>query len=268
VCLGILYVLEKFYDYQFVKNGLAGITIENGNTYDYLFIGDSRVSSIKTNVIDSVTGLRGVAVANFGSSLGDIRETLEIFLAAGNRCKYVFMSIDPAIGSRKYVGKKFLYVPFRQYLGMAGLHFPFSDYARFNKNYSIAKLRQAIMGEWDPMRRHNPDQPEFRRRTVQFVDHSARKFHADFLAGLKRYCESKGIELVLYTAPYTPDYLSIQTEFSKYKMKIDSLGIPFFDYSALYPDNSYFIDDVHLRRSSEVLFSLEISKMVSAVAGL
>lgn len=265
LCVGILYSLEKFYDYNFAKNGLAGIRIDGGESYDYLFLGDSRVSSIRPTVIDSVTGLKGIAVTNFGASLGDIRETLNIFLTAGNHSKYVFMAVDPFIGSRNYVGKEYLYVPFKQYLGVDKFHFPFSEYARFNRNYSLSKLASAIAGEWDPMSRHNPDQKEFRRRPVQFIDHSSRKFHADFIVDFRRFCESKGMKLVLFTPPYTPDYLGIQTQFSKYKTQIDSIGVPFFDYSALYGDKRYFIDDFHLRRESEVLFSLEVSRMVSSV---
>ena len=268
VCIGILYSLEKFYDYHFAKNGLAGIGMDGGRSYDYLILGDSRVSSIRTGVIDSVTGLKGMAVTNFGASLGDISETLDIFLMAGNRSKYVFLAIDPFIGSRNYVGKEYLYVPFKQYLSVDKFHFPFSRYARFNRNYSLSKLADAICGKWDPMRRHNPDQPEFRRRNVQFTDHSLRNFHTDFLVDFKRYCESKGMQLVLFTPPYTPDYLAIQTAFANFKMKIDSLGVAFFDYSELYDDKRYFIDDFHLRRDREAVFSLEVSEMVRTIVAL
>lgn len=267
VCIGILYSLEKFYDYHFAKNGLAGIGMDGGRSYDYLILGDSRVSSIRTGVIDSVTGLKGMAVTNFGASLGDISETLDIFLMAGNRSKYVFLAIDPFIGSRNYVGKEYLYVPFKQYLSIDKFHFPFSRYARFNRNYSLSKLAEAIAGKWDPMRRHNPDQPEFRRRHAQFIDHSSRNFHTDFLVTFKRYCASKGMQLVLFTPPYTPEYLAIQTKFSKFRSRIDSVGVQFFDYSALYGDKRYFIDDFHLRRESETLFSLELSRIVSSVVG-
>lgn len=265
VCLGVMYALETFYDYEFAKNGLAGIKMNTAYSYDYLVLGDSRASSIRSSVIDSVTGLSGVTVANFGSSLGDLRETLDIFLECGNSAKVLFLSIDPAIGSRNYVAKKFLYVPFKQYLGTSGFHFPFAEYARYNRNFSLQKLSQAISGKWDPMRRLNPDQPFFKRRMVQYVDHSARDFHIEFLIDLRHYCETRGMQLVLFTAPYSPDYRAIQSEFSKYKRKIDSAQLRFFDFSELFDDKQYFTDDVHLRRSSEVLFSLEISKMVESV---
>jgi hypothetical protein len=262
ICMGVLLGLEKFYDFEFTKNPLFGIDNNRSTHYDYVVLGNSRVGGVYSSIVDSLTGLNGITISNPGANLGDLRMTLEYFLERGNTTKYLFMAVDPPAGSRDYSRKKYLFIPYNQRFGLAGIHFPFVKYATYNKNYAIKNLWKAINGKWNRLRKPNPDKQGFVRWDFLFQDHSIREFHDEYLVDLRMFCLAKDINLVLFTPPYTPEYLSIQSEFDKYQHEIEAIEIEFHDFSAFFNDNSYFVDDMHLGYNGELLFSREVAKMI------
>ena len=135
----ILITLDVFYSYSITRHPLYGIP--KNRHFDYLIIGDSRVSSILEDRLSYLTGGSAMVIPVSGGGLDDLNKVIGHFFDMGNRAKTVVTSIDLRIGGNLGIKHEWLFYAYdsrkRHYMNP---RVPFEMYVRNNKDVTIRKI--------------------------------------------------------------------------------------------------------------------------------
>jgi hypothetical protein len=77
----------------------------------------------------------------------------------------------------------------------------------------------------------------------------------DEIHSFERMLRKNGVkELVLFTAPFSPNWFHSQSDTSTYKRKLVNAGFKYIDLSTIYPDTTYFKDYTHIKNNKYLEF--------------
>lgn len=135
-------------------------------TYDYAVLGSSRAfSSIDINLLDSITGQKGVNLGLNGSGFEENYITLKLFLLNKNTAKKLYFQVDPySFMSEKSFSNSFhayAYLPYWDkdqnienilqkevpYIKKLPFYFPYLTYFIYNNYYSPIQIARSFLKE-------------------------------------------------------------------------------------------------------------------------
>lgn len=275
ISLGItvtLSVMDILYTWAIAETRLHGIG--KNEHIDYLIAGDSRTNPLLPQYLNTITGKKIINIGEPGYVLDDNIKVLEYFFKRGNRVDRVLLQVDWKFGSRKpedVTPKDWRYLPnFIREEGLLTPRVPFKLYAENNRNIKIGNvyryMKKAVTGK-DP--NAILDTMSVLRSPRTFLpndklkdDYSKMKFRMEDIKALDAYLKKNGVkELILFSPPYLPGWISTQSDSASFKQIVRSAGYKYHDFSTVYKDTIYFKDDLHVRNNKY----LEFCRLFAAV---
>jgi hypothetical protein len=268
VAIGItatLSAMDILYTWAISETKLYGIG--KNEHIDYLIAGDSRTNPLLPQYLCAITGKKVINIGEPGYVLDDNIKVLEYFFKRGNRAERVLLQVDWKFGSRKpedVTPKEWRYMPnLIREEGLLTPRVPFKLYAENNRNIKIGNvyrfMKTAVTG-YDPnarldtmsvLRSHRPFLTNEKLRD----DYSTMKFRIEDINALNAYLKKNGVkELILFSPPYLPEWISTQSDSASFKQIIRSAGYKYHDLSTVYRDTTYFKDYLHVRNSKYLEF--------------
>ena len=263
LCGIILTSLDILYTWSITQTPLFGI--RDNRRYDYLVAGDSRTNALLPFYMDHVSGLRTINVGFPSFTFEDTREMLEYFFAKGNHTDYVLLQMDQRFGTAFELKKQWKYEPYlMRERGFLHPRIPFHFYAENNKNITFAEVTRSMKlamkgqvdtGATDSIAVLNSNTP-FRFNEKLLEDNSRKHFRMEEIEKLRAYLKQKGVkELILFTAPFAPNWFPSQSDTSSFKQQIKKAGYQYHDFSTVYDDTAYFKDYTHVKNKKYLEFS-------------
>lgn len=207
------------------------VLAQKNGAYDYAILGSSRAFGVvDMNLLDSLTGLNGINIASNGSGFKDNFLVLHLFLKS-NTIKKLFLQVDMGSLNSKVAFSNefhaFTFLPYWNDLLVRGVLqeklpklnncftdiFPKGRYFYFNKYFSPKEvIRRGSFSDLSDrytktkggMGGDNLSQPKKEITTYPWPE-SVDPEDWKYLIEIKEYAESKGIEVVIFTAPRYQD---------------------------------------------------------------
>jgi hypothetical protein len=262
--------LDILFTWAITAKPLSGI--RERRHYDLLIAGDSRTNALLPGYLDMITGLRTINIGTPSLNLEDNHRIMEYFFERGNTVDQVALQIDLRFGTARRAVKDWEYEPYliRQ-KGLLSPRVPFLFYAKHNQNITLHKVWKGIShiledSKEDPgldtMKVLHDFRPFlFNERLL--ADHSCDPFLMDELKDFERYLKRNGVkQLILFTAPFSPNWFSSQTDTTLYKKRLREAGYTYHDFSTIYRDTSYFKDYTHIKNNRYLEFCREFRRVV------
>lgn len=258
-----LSLLDIAYTWAITQKPLSDIYTHKH--YDYLIAGDSRTNPLLPSYLDMITGLKSINIGYPAYTLEDNKRIMEYFFERGNKVDRVYLQMDLRFGTANEVKREWFYKPYliRQQ-GLLSPRFPFDFYARNNKNITFMTVKNHLMhGMRSPAERAYFDSMEivndyrpFKFNEKLLEDHADKPFLMNELLSFDRMLKQNGVkELVIFTAPYSPNWFDSQSDTSTYKKRLVNAGFKYFDLSTIYRDTSWFKDYTHIKNNKYLEFS-------------
>jgi hypothetical protein len=263
----ILTALDIGYSYSLSRHPL--LKIPKHERFDYLIIGDSRVSSILEKQLDSLTGRRCLVLANYGGNLDDMPFVIDYFFQNGNTARTVISSIDLRIGGNEGVKHEWLYYAHTSRKnGYLGLKFPFLIYARNNTTVTTKRIFEDLFKDVDSSRKDQRNMnilQWYEPHKDQMKDYSLNPLRIESLVNLKNILKAHGVsDHRLLIAPLSPEFDALQSDPDGYKSLLRDNGFRYYDFSAQFTDTSGFADLVHLKRKAYVDFTAAVADSITS----
>lgn len=264
----ILTALDIGYSYSLSRHPL--LRIPKHQRFDFLIIGDSRVSSILEKLLDSMTGRRCLVLPNYGANLDDMPFVIDHFFQNGNTAQTVISSIDLRIGGNEGVKHDWLYYAHTSRKnGYLDLRFPFLIYARNNTTVTTKRIFEDLFRDVDSSRKDQRDMnilQWYEPHKDQMKDYSLTPLRIESLLNLKNILKAHGVtDHRLLIAPLSPEFDALQSDPDGYKRLLRDNGFRYYDFSALYTDTSSFADLVHLKRKAYADFTAAVADSIASV---
>lgn len=271
-----LSLLDIFYTWAITRRPL--FWIEKDQHYDYLIAGDSRTSPLLTPYLEMITGKKTINIGYPAFTLEDNRRVLKYFFDRGNRADTVYLQIDLRFGTATDIRRDWYYRPYLvMQEGMLTPRVPFKYYAENNKNITLRTIGSNLNYHWSKHETRDAwdtslvvaDYRPFQYNDKLLADHSHLPFLMDELKSFRRFLSDHGVsELVLFTAPYSPNWFHSQRDTSNYKKLIRAEGFIYHDLSGLYSDTTYFKDYTHIKNNRYLEFCRDFNdRIIRSVAG-
>lgn len=271
----LLSLLDIFYTWAITRRPLLGI--EKNRHYDHLIAGDSRTNPLLPPYLEQITGKRTINIGYPAFTLEDTRRIFRYFFENGNSVDTVYLQIDQRFGTATEIKRDWYYKPYLiMHEGLLTPRVPFSLYARNNKNVTPKTVRENLRYIWvreadktildtnNIILNYSP----FVYNTKQLADHAKMPFLLEDLTSLDAFLKSNGVrKLVLFTAPYSPNWFASQSDTSNYKQKIRAADFSYYDLSKRYLDTAYFKDYVHIKNNRYFEFCRDFNNIVISRGG-
>ena len=265
-----LSLMDIFYTWAITQKPLHDIR-ENEHV-DYLIIGDSRSNPLLTFYLEHLTGTKVLNFAEPGFILEDNLTMLDYFFRKGNTVDRVLIQADWKFGSRTEVGKDWAYTPYLiREKGLLSPRIPFWMYAENNRNFKPMFLVKQIM---DGIKKQpssiladtigiNASNFPFRYNENLNVDYSKYLFRINDIKALETRLKARGVkEVILFSIPHLPEWITTQSDSATYKRTIRNSGFKYYDFSTIYADTTGFKDYLHVRNSRYTEFCRRFSATV------
>lgn len=257
--------LDILYSHAIARHPL--LRIPEGRHYDHLVLGDSRVSSLLEQTLDTATDAGWIVVPHYGGNVDDIRRVLDQFFESGNRADTLWLSVDMRLFGNTGTNYEWLYYAYdsrrRHYLNP---RFPFVTYARNNARVDMRRVLTDLRRPVDTSRKESRDfgiVQWYAPHNDQKRDYSAQAFRRGALDSIMRGAAHKGVKAIgLFTAPLSPDFAGYQSRPDAFKKELRGLGLRYIDFSNTFSDTVYFADLVHLKRRHYRDFTLAFADSV------
>lgn len=272
--IGVTLSLLDIY-YTWVISETPLYEIGNNEQIDYLIAGDSRTNPLLPEYLRIVSGKKVINIGEPGYVLDDNIKILHYFFDKGNKVDRVLLQVDWKFGSRypeDVEPKDWRYMPnlIRQE-GLLTPRIPFIFYAKNNRNIKpthivkfseIALLRDGKTDPLDTMSVLRSDRT-FKHNEKMLEDFSKFELRLKDIIALDTFLKRKGVkELILFSAPYLPEWITSQSDSASYKHKVRQAGYRLHDFSTVYKDTTMFKDYLHVRNNKY----LEFCRLFAAVA--
>lgn len=254
-------LLDIFYTWVISEHPVY--SIKNDEQIDYLIAGDSRTDPLLESYLEHVTGKKIIQIGSPGYILENNIEILEFFFSKGNRVDKVILQVDWKFGSSTENKKNFEYMPhIMRHQGLFKPRIPFEYYMVNNKNirpthiYNFSKnLLKKNKSDSATIDTVNVKHTPFVNNKKLWQDYSINKFRIEDIVALREYLHKMGVkELILFSPPYLPEFISSQSDSASYKTIIKNAGFKHYDFSTVYKDTSYFKDHLHVKNSKYMEF--------------
>lgn len=250
--------MDCLYSYGIARHPLMDIP-ENQH-YDYLIIGDSRVSSLLEGEISAQTGKKTIVLPHYGDNLRDVLKLTDYFLERGNRATTVISTVDLRIAQSSEMTHDWEFyaheVRAQHYLKP---RMPFVMYARNNRKITFRRVMEEIIRPVNKVRRDTRDLGIFQKyepSREQKVPYDTLHLRLDLILELRKKLNAHGIrDHRLMVAPLSPDYARYHPGTESYKQVMRSSGFRLYDCANVYRDTSAFADIIHLKRNKYKDFS-------------
>lgn len=250
--------MDCLYSYGIARHPLMDIP-ENQH-YDYLIIGDSRVSSLLEKDISEQTGKKTLVLPHYGDHLADVLKLTDYFLERGNHAETVISTVDLRIAQSSNMTHEWEFyaheVRAQHYLKP---RFPFLMYARNNRRIPFRKVLEEIRRPVNTVRRDTRDFGIFQKyepSREQKVPYDTSNLRLDLIMELRKKLNEHGIQdHRLMVAPLSPDYPRFHQGSESYKQVMRSHGFRLYDCANVFRDTSAFADILHLKRKTYRDFS-------------
>lgn len=276
VAAGILItlsLLDIFYTWVISETPLHGI--RKNEQVDYLIAGDSRTNPLLPEYLSQITGKKVINIGEPGYVLDDNIRILKYFFEMGNRVDRVLLQVDWKFGARHpedVESKEWRYLPnLIRKEGLLTPRIPFVFYAQNNRNIKpmhivkftkTALLRNGQPDPLDTMTVINAHRPFMHNEKLR-EDYSTMAFRMKDIIALDSFLRRQGVrELILFSTPYLPEWISTQSDSASYKRKVREAGYRFHDFSTVYKDVTWFKDYLHVTNSKY----LEFCRLFASVA--
>lgn len=254
--------LDCLYSYAIAKHPL--LRIPENKTYDYLVIGDSRVSSLLEGPMSDLTGKSVLVLPHYGGNLEDILAVTDYFFERGNRATTVISTVDLRIAQTAPAKHDWQYyahnVVTQEYLMP---RVPFAIYARNNRKIPLRKVLEEIKKPVDTSRKETRDMGLFQKyepHADQMNAYDTSNLRLDLILTLRKKLRRYGVkDHRLLVAPLSPDYARYHPGAESYKATMRKEGFRLYDCSGLYNDTTAFADLVHLKRNKYLDFSRKLA---------
>lgn len=264
-CGGLLLALaglDCLYSYGIARHPL--LRIPEYRTYDYLIIGDSRVSSLLEGPMSDMTGKNIMVLPHYGGNLEDILEVTDHFFERGNRAHTVISTVDLRIAQPAAAKHDWQYyahdVVSSNYLMP---RIPFAIYARNNRKIPLKKILEEIRRPVDTSRKETRDMGIFQKyepHPDQMNAYDTANLRLDLILKLRKKLRDQGVkDHRLLVAPLSPDYGKYHPGAESYKDVMKKEGFRLYDCAGLYSDTAAFADLVHLKRNKYLDFSRQLA---------
>jgi hypothetical protein len=261
--LAMLAFLDFAYTWAIAQKPLSDI--KKDQHYDYLIAGDSRTNALLPSYLNMITGMKTINIGYPAYTLEDNRRVMEYFFERGNKADKVFLQVDLRFCTATEVKREWYYKPYL--IGHEGYfapaRFPFSYYALHNKNITFMTVKDHLLyslkspqekARFDSMEVVNDYRP-FRYNDKLLEDHANNPLLLNELYSFERMLKKNGVkELVLFTAPFSPNWFHSQSDTSTYKRRLVNAGFKYFDLSTIYQDTTYFKDYTHIKNNKYLEF--------------
>ena len=247
-------ILDIFYTWVISENPIYNIV--SNEHIDYLIAGDSRTNPLLEPYLEHITGKKIINIGSPGYVLQDNIEILDYFFKKGNRVDKVILQVDWKFGSRTESKKNFEYMPhIMRQQGLIHPRIPFKYYMVNNKNirpthiFNFSKnLLKKDKSDSMTIDTVNVKHTPFVNNRKLWEDYSAERFRIEDIVAFREYLYSMGVkELILFSPPYLPEWISSQSDSASYKTIIKKAGFKHYDFSTVYKDTSYFKDHLHIK---------------------
>lgn len=262
---GLLFVLaglDCLYSYAIAKHPL--LRMPENKTYDYLVIGDSRVSSLLEGPISEMTGKKVLVLPHYGGNLEDILAVTDYFFQRGNHAHTVISTVDLRIAQAAPAKHDWQYYAHNvladHYLTP---RIPFAIYARNNRKIPFRKVMEEIRRPVDTSRKETRDMSLFQKyepHADQMNAYDTNNLKLDLILDLRKKLKDQGVhDHRLLVAPLSPDYSKYHPGAESYKVAMRKEGFRLYDCSGIYSDTAAFADLVHLKRNKYMDFSRNLA---------
>lgn len=269
VSMGSLWALREgnFYKPSFLVNGIGGAD------FDYIVLGASTgLTTLNTQVIDSVLGTSGVNLAMDDTSISSQYLMLQHFLASGKRSNVCVLAAslkDYDVVHYELSGNDYRFLPYvsRDYVadyyasfsgteaGVSGLSkwLPMAGVGYYNAELFYPSLislgdpkhrnRFDLKGNYTyPVRREASERITTRKPKAIY-------FKNAYVTKIKTLCDSYGIQLVCYMSPH-----------KQQEAVLEDTSYEVINHSTLLNDSSYFYDAVHVNALGRQEVSLQFAE--------
>ena len=265
-----LSMLDVFYTWAITRRPL--FWIEKHQHYDYLIAGDSRTSPLLVPYLDQITGKKTINIGYPAFTLEDNRRVLQYFFDRGNRADTVYLQVDRRFGTAIDIRREWYYKPyFFLQDGLEMPRIPFKYYAENNKNITLKSIgshlkfhfqKDEIRDAWDTSLIMG-DYRRFEYNEKLLADHSHLPFLMNELKSFRHFLSDHGVSaLVLFTAPYSPNWFHSQKDTSAYKKLLREEGFTYHDLSVIYTDTTYFKDYTHIKNNRYLEFCRDFNERI------
>jgi hypothetical protein len=265
-----LSLMDIFYTWAVTQKPLHDIR-ENEHI-DYLIIGDSRSNPLVTFYLEHLTGSKVMNFAEPGFVLEDNLTILDYFFRKGNTVDRVLIQADWKFGSRTEVDKNWAYTPYLiREKGLLSPRIPFWIYAENNRNFKpMFLVKQIKDGNTKRTTSQLADTSDINAANVPFryneklkADYSKYPFRINDIKALESRLKAKGVkEVILFSIPHLPEWITTQSDSASYKHIIRKSGFKYYDFSTIYADTTWFKDYLHVRNSRYMDFCRRFSATV------
>lgn len=258
----ILTGLDCLYSYSIARHPL--LRIPKNQRYDYLIVGDSRVSSLLEGPMSALTGKKVLVLPHYGGNLEDILEVADYFFERGNQAETVISTVDLRIAQAAPAKHDWQYyaqdVMASHYLMP---RMPFAIYARNNRKIPLRQVMKEIKRPVDTSRKETRDMAilqHYEPHPDQMRAYDTSDLRLDLILTLREKLKSYGIkDHRLLVAPLSPDYARYHPGAESYKDVMRKEGFRLYDCASMYADTTAFADLVHLKRNKYLDFSRKLS---------
>lgn len=266
VGIGItLSLLDICYTWVISETPLHGI--RKNEHVDYLIAGDSRTNPLLPEYLCQITGKKVINIGEPGYVLDDNIKVLKYFFEMGNKVDRVLLQVDWKFGARHpedVESKEWRYLPnLIRKEGLLTPRIPFVFYAKNNRNIKpmhivkftkTALLRHGQTEPLDTMSVINSHRPFLHNEKLR-EDYSTMEFRMKDIIALDTFLKRQGVrELILFSTPYLPEWISTQSDSASYKSKVRGAGYRLHDFSTVYRDTTWFKDYLHVTNSRYLAF--------------
>jgi hypothetical protein len=268
-----LSLLDIFYTWVISETPLHGI--RKNEHVDYLIAGDSRTNPLLPEYLSQITGKKVINIGEPGYVLDDNIKVLHYFFEMGNKVDRVLLQVDWKFGARHpedVESKEWRYLPnMIRHEGLLTPRIPFVFYAENNRNIKpmhIVKFTKTALlynGKTDPLDTTSVRRSDrvFKENVKLLEDYSTMELRLRDIIALDTFLKRQGVkELILFSTPYLPEWISTQSDSASYKQKVRQAGYRLHDFSTVYKDTTWFKDYLHVRNSKY----LDFCRLFAAVA--
>lgn len=265
-----LSLLDIFYTWGITRRPLLGI--QHDHHYDYLIAGDSRTNPLLAPYMEMITKRKTINIGYPAFTLEDNRRILSYFFERGNRADTVFLQIDMRFGTATETKREWYYKPYLiMEHGLLTPRSPFMYYALNNKNITLRQVRDHISfsmlkdeekAAWDTAAVLSDYRP-FVYNSKLLADHATLPFLMEDLKSFDGFLKKNGVrKLVLFTAPFSPNWFHSQSDTTSYKLRLRTEGFEYHDLSTLYSDTTWFKDYIHIKNNRYLQFCRDFNTTV------
>ena len=247
--------------------------------YDYIIVGNSRVTTISATKIDQEINKNGLNLGMENTTFSTFYLMLHLFFKNKNKSDYIFLEFDHYnYHNFKDTNKSHLFIPqikdsevfsvlrdldskynairLFPFLGYGFYNFDWGLHNFFNQKFKLLEFPYLKNG--DLISYKNDLYKDRGRKSNYNYSSDINKY---FLK-IKKLCEINNSKLITFTAPFF-DKNNVKVEGKNIKTILDEEHINYYDFSSLYfLRKDLFFDNNHINEKGTYLFSKELSKLI------